>query len=154
MLISALNSIGPFHVTFHILCFKGSSLGCFVIGSSLIWKKKRSLAKMTTRCTTPCHLLCLFLSLVVPLFTICSHAWSFIVTCCNTRYHLMYHCLSAHYLTIYTYIYIYIYIRRKNKSINLSISLSIYIIYIYIYIYEYILYILYMCIYIHIYVCK
>ena len=61
-LISALNSIGVLQRSFSM--FKGFSLGCLVLGSSLIWKKEK-LAEMDPRC----------------------HSLSFVVT----RYHSMYH---------------------------------------------------------------
>ena len=59
--------------------FKEFSLGCLVVGSSLIWKKKRkinrnghSLSRVVTRCTTRCH----SLSLVVALVVTCCHSLS------------------------------------------------------------------------------
>ena len=50
--------------------FKEFSLGCLVVGSSLI-RKKEKLAAMTTRC----------------------HSLSLIVTCCGTCFHSLYHSL-------------------------------------------------------------
>ena len=96
VLVSALNSIGLLQRS----CsrFKEFSLGCIVVGSSLIWKKRKisrnghSLPFVVTRCTTRCH----SLSLVVTLsFVVTRCHWlSFVVTCCTTRCHLLYHLFS------------------------------------------------------------
>ena len=58
--------------------FKGFSLGCLVVGSSLIWKKEK-LAEMVTRCHS--------LSFVVTRCTTRCHSLSFVVTRCTTRCH-------------------------------------------------------------------
>ena len=58
--------------------FKGFSFRCYVVGSSLIWKKKEK-AEMVTRCHS--------LSLVVPFVFIPCHSFSFVVTRCTTRCH-------------------------------------------------------------------
>ena len=75
-LVSALNSIGLHQRSSSRS--KGFSLGCLVVGFSLIWKKEK-LAEMVTRSHS--------LSLVV----IRCHSLSFVVTRCTTRCHLMYH---------------------------------------------------------------
>ena len=90
VLVSALNSIGLLQRSSSR--FKEFSLGCLVVGSSLIWKKEK-LAEMVTRChslsfvvplvVTRCH----SLSLVVPLVVIRCHSLSFVVTRCTTRCH-------------------------------------------------------------------
>ena len=69
--------------------FKDFSLGCLVVGSSLIWKKKVKLAEIVTRChfsslvvllvVTHCH----SLSFVV----VRCHSLSFVVTRCSTHCH-------------------------------------------------------------------
>ena len=56
-----------------------------VVGSSLIWKKKK-LAEMVTRYHS--------LSLVVPLVVIRCHSMSLVVICCTTHCHSLYHSLS------------------------------------------------------------
>ena len=82
--------------------FKEFSLGCLVVGSSLIWKKEK-LAEMVIRCrslyhslsflVTRCHYLsfvvtrCHSLSLVVPLVVIRCHSLSFVATRFITRCH-------------------------------------------------------------------
>ena len=86
VLVSALNSIGLLQRSSSR--FKEFSLGCLVVGSSLIWKKEK-LAEMVTRCRSLCHSLsflvtrCHSLSFVV---TRC-HSLSFVVTRCTTRCH-------------------------------------------------------------------
>ena len=62
--------------------FKEFSLGCLVVGSSLIWKKEK-LAEMVTRC----HSLSLVVPLVVTRCTTRCHSLSFVVTRCTTRCH-------------------------------------------------------------------
>ena len=61
-LVSALNSIGPLQGSSSK--FNEFSLGCLVVGSSLIGKKEK-LVEMVTRC----------------------HSLSLVVTCCTTRCH-------------------------------------------------------------------
>ena len=78
-LVSALNSIGLLQRCSS--SFKEFSLGCLVVGSSLIWKKEK-LVEMVTRCHS--------LSLVVPL----CHSLLFVVTRCTTHSHSLYHSLS------------------------------------------------------------
>ena len=74
VLVSALNSIGLLQRSSSR--FKKFSLGCLVVGSSFIWKKRKiswnghSLTFVVTRCTTRCH----SLSFVV---TLC-HSLSFV----------------------------------------------------------------------------
>ena len=83
--------------------FEGFSIGCLVVGSSLIWKKEKLPEMVTcchllslvvplvslvvplvvTRCTTRCH----SLSLVVLPVVIRCHSLSFVVTRCTTRCH-------------------------------------------------------------------
>ena len=81
--VSALNSIGLLQRSSSR--FKEFSLECLVVGSSLIWKKRKisrnghSLSFVVTRCTTQCH----SLSLVV---TLC-HLLSLVVIRCHSLYH-------------------------------------------------------------------
>ena len=90
VLVSAFNSIGLLQRS----CsrFKEFSLGCLVVGSSLIWKKRKIsrnghlLSFAVTCCTTQCH----SLSLVV---TLC-HSLSLVVTRCTTRCATRCHSLS------------------------------------------------------------
>ena len=88
VLVSALNSIGPLQRS--SLRIQEFSLGCFVLGFSLIWKKKKEkLAEMVARCQS--------LSLVyhsLSLLVTCCHSLSFVVTRCNTRCHSLQHSLS------------------------------------------------------------
>ena len=79
VLVSALNSTGILQRSSSR--FKEFSLGCLVVGSSLIWKKKEKLAEIVTRCHSLYH----SLSFVV---THC-HSLSFVVTRCTTRCHLL-----------------------------------------------------------------
>ena len=90
--------------------FKEFSLGCLVLGSSLIWKEEKLAEMITrchslsfvvqlvvTRCTTRCHSLSLVVPLVVTrcttrchslsLVVIRCHSLSFVVTRCTTRCH-------------------------------------------------------------------
>ena len=76
VLVSALNSIGLLQRSSSR--FKEFSLGCLVVGSSLIWKKEK-LAEMVTRCHS--------LSFVVTRCTTRCHSLSFVVTRCTTRCH-------------------------------------------------------------------
>ena len=78
-LVSALNSIGLLQRCSS--SFKEFSLGCLVVGSSLIWKKEK-LVEMVTLCHSS--------SLVVPL----CHSLLFVVTSCTTHSHSLYHSLS------------------------------------------------------------
>ena len=90
--------------------FKEFSFGCFVVGSPLIWKKRKisrnghSLSFVVTRCTTSCHSLSLVVTLchlLSPVVIGCHsfttrchslyHSLSFVVTRCTTRCHSMYH---------------------------------------------------------------
>ena len=110
VLVSALNSIGLFQRSSSR--FKEFSLGCLVVASSLIWKKKEKLAEMVTRCyslplvVTLCHSLSFFVtrcttrchslytrchSLYHPLVVIRCHSLSFVAICRTTRCHSMYH---------------------------------------------------------------
>ena len=92
-LVSTLNLIGVLQRSSSR--FKEFSLGCLVVGSSLIWKKEK-LAEITTRChslsfiVTCCTTRCYSLSLVVIRCTTCYHSLSFVVIRC----HLLYHSLS------------------------------------------------------------
>ena len=103
VLVSALNSIGLFQRSSSR--FKEFSLGCLVVASSLIWKKKEKLAEMVTRCyslplvVTLCHSLSFFVTRCTTrchsLYTRCYslyHSLSFVVTRCHC--HLLYHSLS------------------------------------------------------------
>ena len=89
VLVSALNSIGLLQRSSST--FKEFSLGCLVVGSSLIWEKEK-LVKMVTRCHS--------LSLIVPLVVIPCHSLSLFVICCHwlspavIRSHSLYHSLS------------------------------------------------------------
>ena len=76
VLVSALNSIGLLQRSSSR--FKEFSLGCLVVGSSLIWKKEK-LAEMVTRCHS--------LSFVVTRCTTRCHSLSFVVTRCHSMYH-------------------------------------------------------------------
>ena len=62
--------------------FKEFSLGCLVVGCSLI-RKKEKLAEIATRCHS--------LSLVVPLVVIRCHSLPLVVSLDVTRSHSMYH---------------------------------------------------------------
>ena len=96
-LVSALNSIGLLQRS--SLRFKEFSLGCLVVSSPLIWKKRKisrnghSLKFVVTRCTTRCHSLsldvahCHSLSLVVPPVVTSYHSLSLVVTRCTTCCH-------------------------------------------------------------------
>ena len=84
VLVSALNSRGLLQRSSSR--FKEFSLGCLVVGSSLIWKKKRKISHyghllsfVVTHCTTPCH----SLSFAV---TLC-HLFSLVLICCHSLYH-------------------------------------------------------------------
>ena len=83
VLVSALNSVGL--VQRSSSRFKNFSLGCLVVGSSFIWKKRKiswnghSLTFVVTRCTTRCHSLSLFA-------TLC-HSLSLVVIRCHSLYH-------------------------------------------------------------------
>ena len=79
-LVSALSSLGILQRSSSM--FKEFSLGCLVVGSSLIWKKEK-LTEMVTLCHS--------LSLVVIRCTTRCHSLSFVVTRCTTRCHSMYH---------------------------------------------------------------
>ena len=89
VLVSALNSIGLLQRSSSR--FKEFSLGCLVVGSSLIWKKEK-LVEMVTRCHS--------LSLIVPFVVIPCHSLSLFVICCHwlslvvIRCHSLYHSLS------------------------------------------------------------
>ena len=86
VLVSALNSIGLLQSSSR---FKEFSLGCLVSGSSLIWKEKRKLAEMVTRCHSSSLVVTLYhlLSLII----IRCHSLPFVVTRCTTRCHSTYH---------------------------------------------------------------
>ena len=89
VLVSALNSRGLLQRSSSR--FKEFSLGWLVVGSSLIWKKRKinrngcSLSLVVIRC----HYLYHLLSLVVPLVTIRCHSFyhslSLVITRCTTR---------------------------------------------------------------------
>ena len=87
VLVSALNSIGLLQRSSSR--FKEFSLGCLVVGSSLIWKKEK-LAEMVTRCHTS-SLLYYSFSLVVIRCTATYLFLALVVTRCTTRCHSMYH---------------------------------------------------------------
>ena len=102
VLVSALNSIDLQRSSSR---FKKFCLGCLVVGSSFIWKKKEKLAGMVTRITR-CHYLSLVVTLCHPLslvVTRCHSLWlvvPLVVTRCHslslvplvvTRCHSMYH---------------------------------------------------------------
>ena len=92
VLVSALNSIGLLQRSSSR--FKEFSLGCLVVGSSLI-RKKEKLAEMVTRCHSlsfvvplvlrRCHSLPLVVLLVVTRCTTYSHLLSLVVIRCTTR---------------------------------------------------------------------
>ena len=97
VLVSALNSISL--VQRSSSRFKKFSLGCLVVGSSFIWKKRKiswnghSLTFVVPLVVTPCHSLSLVVLLVV---TSCTtrchslyHSLSFVVTRCHSLYHLL-----------------------------------------------------------------
>ena len=83
VLVSALNSIGLLQRSSST--FKEFSLGCLVVGSSLIWEKEK-LVKMVT----PCH----SLPFVVTRCTIRCHSLSLVAPLIATRCHSMYTHLS------------------------------------------------------------
>ena len=80
---------GMFLLLIHYSLFNSSSrfkelfLGCLVVPSSLMQKKKEKLAEMTS-CYHP-------FSLVVLLVVICCHSLSLVVLLAVTRCHSMYH---------------------------------------------------------------
>ena len=78
-LVSALNSLGILQRSSSM--FKEFSLGCLVVGSSLIWNKEK-LTKMVTRC----------------------HALSLVVIRCTTRCYSLYHSLSLDVPLVYLFI--------------------------------------------------
>ena len=84
VLVSTLNLIGLLQRSSSR--FKKFSLGCLVLGSSFIWKKKEILVGMVTRWHS--------LSLVVPIVVIHCYPLSFVVSRCATRCHSLYHSLS------------------------------------------------------------
>ena len=106
VLVSALNSIGLLQRSSSR--FKEFSLECLVVGSSLIWKKKKRkishyghlLSFVVTHCTTRCH----SLSIAV---TLC-HLFSLVLICCHSLYHSLslnvpLVCLLINDLSCFTY---------------------------------------------------
>ena len=79
-LVSAPNSISLFQRSSSII--KEFSLGCLVVGFSLIWKKEK-LAETVTRCHS--------LSLVLIRCTTCCHSLYHSLSLVVTRCHSMYH---------------------------------------------------------------
>ena len=74
VLVSALNSTGILQRSSSR--FKEFSVGCLVVGSSLIWKKKREISRNGHS-----------LSFFVPLIVIRCHSLSLFVICCHSLYH-------------------------------------------------------------------
>ena len=101
VLVSALNSIGLLQRS----CsrFKKFCLRCLVVGSSLIWKKRKTsrnghslsfvVTRFNIRCHSLSHLVTFYysLSLVVTRCTTRSHSLSLVVPLVVTRSHSMYH---------------------------------------------------------------